>query len=165
MDKVQIFIDAGNFYHMVLRKLNCREVDFDFEKLAKFLAGDSREITAEGKRFYVGTVREGRESKKAMSNQTALFTKLWNSRWEIKTSKLRTRLEKIKVDERVQDYQKLLQLGIKEIVYERSREKGIDVKLAADLIVGAVDKKYDTAMWKCTNFKIGLQEARINILY
>jgi|SRR3989344_1698408 len=146
MDKVQIFIDAGNFYHMVLRKLDCKEVDFDFDKLARFLAGENRMITDEGKRFYVGTVREGHESKEAMSNQTILFSELLKSKWEIKTSKLRTRQEKIRIDYRVQDYQKLQKLGIKEIVYQRSREKGIDVKLATDLIVGAVDKKYDVAI-------------------
>lgn len=149
MDKVQIFIDAGNFYHMVLRKLGCRELDFDFERFARFLTGDSREITPKGKRFYVGTVRERintHESKQAMSNQTALFTELAKTGWAIKTSKLRTRLERIKVDDRVQNYQMLLKHGINEIVYERSREKGIDVKLAIDLIVGGIDKKYDTAI-------------------
>ena len=81
-----------------------------------------------------------------MSNQTILFSELLKSKWEIKTSKLRTRQEKIRIDYRVQDYQKLQKLGIKEIVYQRSREKGIDVKLATDLIVGAVDKKYDVAI-------------------
>lgn len=146
MEKVQIYIDAGNFYHMVLRKLGCKEVDFDFDKLARYLAGETRTITDEGKRFYIGTVREGHESKEAMSNQTALFSELLKSQWQIKTSKLRTRLERIKIDHRVQDYQKLQKLGIKEIVYQRSREKGIDVKLATDLIVGAVDEKYDTAI-------------------
>ncbi|PIT89061.1 MAG: hypothetical protein COU27_02310 [Candidatus Levybacteria bacterium CG10_big_fil_rev_8_21_14_0_10_36_7] len=30
--------------------------------------------------------------------------------------------------------------------YERLREKGIDVKLATDLIVGAIDDKYDVAV-------------------
>jgi len=42
----------------------------------------------EGKRFYVGTVREsinGHESKKAMANQTALFTALSKQSWSIKT--------------------------------------------------------------------------------
>lgn len=149
MEKVDIFIDAGNFYHMVLKKLGCREMHFDFEKFAEFLKGDNREIAFRGKRYYVGTVREmmnGRESKQAMSNQNALFSDLMKTNWQIKTSKLRTRLEKIKVDDRMQDYQKILKVGIKEIVYERSRKKGIDVKLATDLIVGAVDNKYDTAI-------------------
>jgi len=149
MEKVDIFIDAGNFYHTVLKKLNCHEADFDFEKFVEFLKGDSREIATCGKRYYVGTVREkmnGHESKQAMVNQTTLFSNLMKTRWMIKTSKLRTRLEKIKVDDRMQDYKKILQAGVTEIIYERSREKGIDVKLATDLIVGAVDNTYDTAI-------------------
>lgn len=59
---------------------------------------------------------------------------------------MRTRIEKIVIDDRVVDYQKFLDLGIKKIKYERSREKGIDVKLAADLIIGAMDDKYDSAI-------------------
>jgi len=46
----------------------------------------------------------------------------------------------------VVDYQELQKAGIKKIRYERLREKGIDVKLATDLIVGAVDDQYDTAI-------------------
>ncbi|MDP3947519.1 MAG: NYN domain-containing protein, partial [bacterium] len=102
-----------------------------------------------GKRFYVGTVPEkvgDIRTKKAMSNQTTLFTILKKNNWEIKTSKLRTRLEEIPIDSRVVDYQKLQKLGIKKITFERLREKGIDVKLATDLIVGAVDNQYDTAV-------------------
>lgn len=148
MKRVCIFIDAGNFYHLALKKLGIQELDFNFDKFVNFLTGE-REIIEEGKRFYVGTVREGRnrhENKKAISNQTSLFTSLSKLDWTIKTSKLRTRIEKIVVDDRVINYQKFLDLGIKEIKYERSREKGIDVKLAADLIIGAMDDKYDSAV-------------------
>ena len=143
-----IFIDGGNFYHLVLKKLGSSESNFDFEKFAIFLA-NGRKIVEMGKRFYIGTVMEkvgDERSKEAMSKQTALFTKLKNSHWEIKTSKLRKRLEEIKIDDRVVDYKKLLQKGIEKIQYERLREKGIDVKLATDLIVGAIDDKYDAAV-------------------
>jgi len=145
MEKVCVVIDAGNFYHLVLKKLNIKDLDFDFERFANFLAGE-REIIKEGKRFYVATVRENYEGKKAMSRQTTLFTTLSRSKWTIKTSKLKTRTERIKIDYRTADYQKLLDLGIKKIKYMRSREKGIDVKMATDLIVGAMDKKYDTVI-------------------
>lgn len=76
MDRICIFIDAGNFYHLVLRKLNLQEVDFDFEKFAQFLSG-GRRIIDEGKRFYVGTVRDkddGHENKTATGNQTKTFS-------------------------------------------------------------------------------------------
>lgn len=146
---MSIFIDAGNFYHLVLKKLNLQEVEFDFDGFVRFLARD-RIIAMEGKRFYIGTVRErqdGHESKKAMENQTRLFSELKKGGgWAIKTSKLRTRMEKIKIDDRVVDYQQVLNKGISEIQYHRSREKGIDVKMAVDLIAGALDDKYDTAI-------------------
>ena len=149
MERVSIFIDSGNFYHLVLKKLNLQEVGFNFEKFANFLA-DGRQIIKEGKRFYVGTVRErqdGHENKKAMENQTKLFSNLEKSgNWAIKTSKLRTRTEKIKIDNRVTNYEEILKRGISEIEYKKSREKGIDVKLAVDLLVGVIDNKYDTAI-------------------
>lgn len=149
MEKVQIFIDSGNFYHLVLKKLGLTEVDFNFDKFVNFLA-NQRRITDDGKRFYTGTVREkqdGHESKKAMKNQTKLFSDLINcGGWAIKTSKLRTRNEKIIIDDRVADYKQILKKGIKQIEYSRSREKGIDVKIAVDLIAGAIDKKYDAAI-------------------
>ena len=66
--------------------------------------------------------------------------------WEIKTSKLRTRMGKIIIDARVKNYMELRRQGVREIEFERTREKGIDVKLATDLIVGAVDNQYDTAI-------------------
>lgn len=150
MDKqrVQIFIDGANFYHLVLKKLELGEVQFDFEKFANFLA-NGRVISETGKRFYTGAVREKEgdtKSKEAMSKQTSLFTLLKKNKWEIKTSKLKRRTEEISIDGRVEGYQNLLKLGVTKIRFERLREKGIDVKLATDLIVGAVDNQYDTAI-------------------
>ncbi|MDD4358428.1 MAG: NYN domain-containing protein [Candidatus Pacebacteria bacterium] len=145
-EKVQIFIDGGNFYHLVLKKLNIQEDYFPFDEFAHFLA-NGREITS--KRYYVGTVREkegDERSKERMSRQTRLFAFLKNNHWEIKTSKLRIRNEKIKIDDRVKNYEELKKKGVHEIEIETMREKGIDVKLATDLIVGAIDNKYDTAI-------------------
>jgi len=149
IDRVSIFIDSGNFYHLVLKKLNLPEVEFDFDGFTKLLA-NGRQITQGGKRFYIGTVREkqdGHESKRAMENQTKLFSELIKSNdWTIKTSKLRMRTERIKIDDRVINYKQILSKCINEIQYTRSREKGIDVKIAVDLIAGALDDKYDTAI-------------------
>lgn len=147
-ERVQIFIDGGNFHHLVLKKLRAEEQSFNFEKFAEFLA-NGRTVTERGKRFYVGTVRERSDdarSKLAMSKQTAFFETLKATGWAIKTSKLRTRQERIIVDDRVVGHQELLKKGVKEIVFQRTREKGIDVKLATDLVVGAVDNQYDTAI-------------------
>ncbi len=148
MERVSIYIDGGNFYHLALKKLGIEEMDFNFEGFTNFLA-NSRIISDMGKRFYIGTVREkegDQRSKEAMSKQTSLFTILKKNHWEIKTSKLKTRIEEINIDERVSDYEKIRKLGIKRITFERLREKGIDVKLATDLIVGAIDDQYDAAI-------------------
>lgn len=147
-ERVQIFIDGGNLHHLVLKKLNIKELDFSFEDFIDFLVGD-REITEFGKRFYIGTVREKRDdeySKQAMSKQTALLNTLEAKNWQIKTSKLRNRLEKIVIDERTIDYKSILDKGITFIEINRKREKGIDVKLAVDMIIGAMDDRYDSAI-------------------
>jgi uncharacterized LabA/DUF88 family protein len=147
-ERICIFIDGGNFYHLVLKKLNVKELDFDFEAFVLFLAGE-RDIVNMGKRFYVGTIREKEgdlRSKEMMSQQTKLFSYFKKCKWEIKTSKLKTRIEEILIDSRVADYKNIQKLGIRKITIERLREKGIDVKLTTDLIVGAIDNKYDTAI-------------------
>jgi len=82
-ERVQIFIEGGNLHHLVLKKLNIKELDFSFEDFIDFLVGD-REITEFGKRFYIGTVREKRDdeySKQAMSKQTALLNTLEAKNW------------------------------------------------------------------------------------
>lgn len=148
-ERITIFIDGGNFHHLVLKKLNTKELDFDFNAFVDFLV-NGRKLSDEGaKRFYVGSVREKAgdlRSREAMSKQTKLFTNLQHTGWEIKTSKLRRRLEKVTIDDRVVGYESLRQKGIYQIEVERTREKGIDVKLAVDLIVGAIDNKYDIAI-------------------
>lgn len=149
IERVEILIDGGNFYHLVLKRLGCHDSDFNFEAFANHLKGEHRDIIAFGKRYYIGTVREkqdNHETTKAMSGQNALFGKLESNEWSIKTSKLRTRIDTIKIDDRVRDYESILKKGITHITYQRSREKGIDVKLATDLMVGAFDDKFDTAI-------------------
>ncbi|RPI14975.1 MAG: NYN domain-containing protein [Ignavibacteriae bacterium] len=148
-ERVEILIDGGNFYHLVLKRLGCHENNFDFESFAQYLQGDKRTIIPFGKRYYIGTVREMQdkhETTRAMTGQNSLFGRLESQHWCIKTSKLRTRVETVPVDDRVSDYTQILQKGITSFTYHRSREKGIDVKLATDLIVGALDDKFDAAI-------------------
>lgn len=145
-ERVQVYIDGGNFHHLVLKKIGSSENDFAIDDFAKFLA-NGRVIT--GKRFYVGTVREqvgNLRSKEMMSRQTKFFNTLHLCGWNICTSKLRTRLEKITIDERVKNFEEIRKKGIFQIEFERTREKGIDVKIATDLIVGALDDQYDVAI-------------------
>jgi uncharacterized LabA/DUF88 family protein len=148
MDRIELLIDGGNFYHLALKKLNLNELEFDFEKFAQFLI-NGRTLVENGKRYYIGTVPEiegDKRSREQMMRQTKLFDELRKTKWEIKTSKLRKRLEELKIDERVINHKIIQGLGIEKIEFERLREKGIDVKLATDLIVGAVDNKYDIAI-------------------
>lgn len=146
--RVQIFIDGGNFHHLALIPLGIKAVEFNFDAFAGFLA-DGRTITENGKRFYIGTVRErmgDERSKRAMARQTQLFNILKKTAWQIKTSKLRERTERVVVDSRVTDFQRIRRAGITEVVYQTFREKGIDVKIATDLIAAALDDKYDVAV-------------------
>ena len=141
-------MDAGNFYHLALKKLGIAEIDFDYDAFVAFLV-NGRVLIPEGKRFYVGTVREKEgdpRTKTAMAEQRRFLSVLQSTKWQIKTSKLRSRIEEISVDPRVREYKALSKAKISAIHVERMREKGIDVKIATDLIVGAVDDKYDTVI-------------------
>ncbi|MEA3399426.1 MAG: NYN domain-containing protein [Patescibacteria group bacterium] len=147
-ERISILIDGGNFYHLVIKKLGIEENDFNFDGFADLLI-DGRFIGENCKRFYKGSIREKEgdiRSKTLMSKQTKLFTMLSKSGWDIKHSKLRTRIEELVIDSRVIQYKELKKLGIEKIQTERMREKGIDVKIAIDLLVGAFDDKYDTAI-------------------
>lgn len=147
-ERVSIHIDGGNFYHLVLKKIGVMEIDFDFDKFVEFLV-NKRIISEMGKRYYIGTIREREgdlKSKEAMASQTKLFSILKLTEWQIKTSKLREREEKLIIDGRVDEFKKIRGLGIREIKYKKNREKGIDVKIVTDLFMGALDNKYDTAI-------------------
>lgn len=147
-ERIQIFIDGSNFYHLTLKKLGLQDRQFDFDAFATFLT-NGRLISSMGKRLYVGTVSERANDSKStfsMSRQTSLFSYLKSLGWELKTSPLKTRMEELVIDSRVTDYRKILKLGLRKIKFLRSREKGIDVKLATDLITAAVDNRYDTAI-------------------
>lgn len=147
-ERVQILIDGSNFYHLVLKKLNLQQSDFLFDEFVNFLAAQGI-ITKFGKRYYTGTIREiegNVKSKEAMAKQVKFMAQLKNSDWEIRTSKLRAREENIVIDDRVENYQEILKKGVKEIRIFTQREKGIDVKIATDIICGAVDSQYDKAI-------------------
>ena len=52
LERVCIFIDGANFYHLALKKMGLKDADFNYEGFANFLA-DGRTITEMGKRFYI----------------------------------------------------------------------------------------------------------------
>jgi uncharacterized LabA/DUF88 family protein len=121
MDKVKILIDGSNFFYY------CKEIrvptypKFDFEKLSKLLA-QGRTITE--KSYYIGGVRANPKDHKAMKmmkKQMSFFAYLKRNGWNIRKGYL------------------LKSNG-------KHHEKGVDVLLALDLALGAVDNNYDTAL-------------------
>jgi uncharacterized LabA/DUF88 family protein len=121
--RVAIYIDGSNFYYKLRESEIFNITYFDYQGLAKWLAGDRKIIS---KRYYVGVVRAGEKDKKGQSlrrNQVRLFNHL--------SSKIQNFIIK-------RGY-----LMKNDSVYH---EKGVDVKIAVDLLVGAYENMYDTAI-------------------
>lgn len=123
-ERVIILIDGSNFYHY----LKHREIGypkgsiFNFKKFADFLA-EERKLIA--KKYYTGILKmieQDPKSVKLYKGQQRFLDKL------------------IKGDG--------FELVPGRIMYDkgRIREKGTDVKIAVDLVVGAFEDKYDTAI-------------------
>lgn len=121
-EKVAVYIDGSNTYNK-LKKLGLPDEDkrFDFSAFVSHIVGGRQLIS---KRYYVGIVRnhDGSEkSEKLVRKQQQFLETLRSADFEIKKGK---------------------------IMYDggRIREKGVDVKLAIDLVIGAADNLYDTAV-------------------
>ena len=119
--RVAIFIDGGNFYQRIRQDgLIPKGTRFDYVKFAEFLAR-GRNIST--KSYYIGIVRnhDGTEkSQKMVESQQKLFSGLENDGYQIKRGK---------------------------IVYDNKiREKGVDVQIAIDLVIGVAENSYDTAI-------------------
>ncbi len=122
-ERVAIYIDGNNFYgYLKDKEINFpKGVKFRFNDFVDFLSKD-RELVS--KRYYVGIARnvDGSEkSKSIVKGQQKFLTHLENEGFIIKRGK---------------------------VMYDKGkiREKGTDVKIAVDIIVGAVDNWYDTAI-------------------
>lgn len=117
-ERVFIIIDGNNFYHR-LKELNLSNLlSFDYEKFAQFLVGRRKLVS---KNYYIGAIREERnnpKSKELMIGQQRLVGKLKKGNWDIKFGHM------LKSD----DY----------------HEKGVDVQIAVDIIIGAYENLYDT---------------------
>ena len=121
-EKIAIYIDGSNTYKR-LKNLGIpkKSTRFDYSIFIKHLVGDR---TLVSKRYYVGIVRNIDQSEKAekmVRSQQKFLNSLKNEGFDIKPGK---------------------------IMYDDGniREKGVDVKLAVDLMIGAVDNLYDTAI-------------------
>lgn len=122
-ERVAIYIDGSNTYNK-LKKIGLPEEGkrFDFSAFVSHIVSD-RELIS--KRYYVGIVRNydgSQKSEDLVRKQQQFLETLRLSGFEIKKGKI-------------------MYDGIGDI-----REKGVDVKLAVDLVIGAVDNLYDAAI-------------------
>jgi len=119
-EKVAVYIDGGNFYRRLKETNFPRGKAFDYSKFAEYVTAGRTLIS---KRYYVGIVRniDGAPKSQAMvRSQQKFLSELENTGFVVKRGR---------------------------IVYDHAiREKGVDVKLATDLLVGAFDDWYDTAI-------------------
>lgn len=120
-ERAIILIDGNNFYHR-LRELDLSGLlAFDYAAFANFLAGTKKLVRAQ---YYIGAVREKADdphSRILMANQQKLSTNLWKHGWHIQLGDM------------------LKNEGI-------YREKGVDVRIAVDLVAGAYEDQYDHAV-------------------
>jgi len=122
-EKLAVYIDGNNFYkYLKDKEINFpRGVKFDFSQFAEFLV-KGRECIS--KRYYVGIARDldnTEKSKRIVEGQQKFLSKIENDGFVIKRGR---------------------------VMYDkgRIREKGTDVKIAVDMIIGAIENKYDTAI-------------------
>lgn len=119
-DRVFIIIDGNNFYHR-LKEVELKNLlDFNYEKFIQFLIGKRNLVL---KKYYIGAIRteEGNpKSYELWRNQRILLGKLQKQGWQIGLGHM------LKTD----DY----------------HEKGVDVLIAVDLLIGAYEDKYDTVI-------------------
>lgn len=121
--KVAVYFDGSNFYYK-LRELEIPNIThFDYGKFSEWLARD-REIIS--KRYYVGTVRASNDNEKGQKlrkEQQRLFSHLTSA-----------------------DQNFIVKQGYIMNNDGSYHEKGVDVKIAVDLLVGAYENIYDTAI-------------------
>ena len=121
--RVAVYVDGSNLYYK-LRDCKIKNITyFGYAALADFLAENRKTIA---KRYYVGVVRskEGdKKSKKMQEGQVQLFNHLQSK----------------KENFNVQRGYLMKNDGV-------FHEKGVDVKMAVDLLVGAYENLYDVAI-------------------
>lgn len=117
-ERVFIIIDGNNFYHR-LKELNLSNLlSFDYEKFAQFLVSRRESVS---KNYYIGAIREERnnpKSKELMIGQQKLVGKLQKGNWDINFGHM--------------------------LKSDGYHEKGVDVQIAVDIIIGAYENLYDT---------------------
>lgn len=148
MRRACVFIDGSNFYHRVLKKIGIQESCFDFVAFVQFLCTSSVE-SENTFRHYSGVISgiDFREMSEAAQDHHKVVRSLMSLKgWSVITTKLRTRTERLYIDERVENHVNLRLLGITEIKFQREREKAIDMHIGLDMVIGALDNLYDVVI-------------------
>lgn len=120
MKKVFIIVDGSNFYHRLKELQVAHPLQLDYGKFATFLL-HGRSLAA--KKYYIGAIREERGNPKSrvlMADQQKLTGRLKRDGWQVGFGHM------LKTD--------------------GYHEKGVDVQIAVDLLVGAYENLYDTAV-------------------
>lgn len=118
--KKLILIDGSNFYHK-LKSLKLHNKKFDYAKLCEYLAGNNKYTCT----YYVGAIRQEKgstKSQKLYSKQRSFLANLEKQGIIIYRGHI------LKTDG----------------VYH---EKGVDVKIAIDLLIGAYEKNIKKHSW------------------
>lgn len=123
--RVVVFIDGSNFYHrlkyLTIGKDNLSLLNFDFVSFCKWLCRDDSLVEI---RYYVGAVKQQKnnaKSEKMYADQQHLFFKLLQQNAKIVLGQL--------IQHRDRSY----------------HEKGVDVRLAVEMIRLARQDKFDIA--------------------
>jgi uncharacterized LabA/DUF88 family protein len=119
-ERVAVFIDGGNLYRSLKEHGILPGKRFDYAEIVSLLL---RGRTLVSKTYYIGIVRnydKTPESQKLVESQQKFLSKIEAQGFRIERGR---------------------------IVYDHKiREKGVDVKIAVDLVTGAFEDAYDTAI-------------------
>lgn len=120
-NRVAIYIDGSNLYHKLKDLSIPNKTHYDYEKLCLWLARDREIISC---RYYIGVVRakeDDERGQKLRREQQKLFAHLTKQNFTIKRGYL-------------------MNNG------GAYHEKGVDVQIAVDMLIGAYENLYDTAI-------------------
>lgn len=120
-ERVAIYIDGSNLYHKLKDISIPNKTYFDYRKLCLKLARDRKIISC---RYYIGVIRAKEDDEigqKLRREQQKLFAHLTKQNFTIKRGYL-------------------MNAGG---IYH---EKGVDVQIAVDMLIGAYEDLYDTAI-------------------
>jgi uncharacterized protein (TIGR00288 family) len=122
MDRVIVIIDGSNFYHKIKSLGISKSSSFNFKGLIKLLVGKRNLVNCI---YYIGVIRVYKNDEKELKlkkGQLFLFNNLLNQNISIEKGFL--------LSDNTGRY----------------HEKGVDVKMAVDLLIGAYEDTYDTAI-------------------